>query len=104
MAKNKWNLEGKKALVTGGTKGIGFAIAQEILAFGGEVFIAARNEQLIKDRLVSWQEQGFKVFGACADVSIKAERSLLFEKVLGKWDRLDILINNVGTNIRKKSI
>jgi len=104
MAKNKWNLKGKRALVTGGTKGIGFAIAQEILERGGEVFIVARNKQLIEERLVSWQKQGFEVFGACADISIETERTRILDEVLVKWNRLDILINNVGTNIRKKAI
>lgn len=104
MASNRWNLKGKRALVTGGTKGIGYAVAQEILERGGEVFIVARNAQLIEDRLVSWQNQGFKVFGASADISVKAERTHLFEEIVRKWGRLDILINNVGTNIRKKAI
>ena len=36
MVSNRWTLEGKRALITGGTKGIGFAIAQEILELGGE--------------------------------------------------------------------
>lgn len=104
MATNRWHLQGKQALVTGGTKGIGLAIAQEILELGGEVYIVARNAQLIEDRLVSWRNQGFKVFGSVADISVEADRTRLINEVTHKWDKLDILINNVGTNIRKKAI
>ncbi len=103
MKSKKWTLEGKRALITGGTKGIGFAVAQEILELGGEVYIVARNAQLIKDRIASWHNQGFKVLNSVSDISVKADRVKLFQDIEHKWDRIDILINNVGTNIRKKA-
>ncbi len=79
MASGKWRLEGKRALVTGGTKGIGFAVVQEILELGGEVYLVARNSKLIEDRIASWKSQGFKVFGSAGDISVKDDRTNLFK-------------------------
>lgn len=103
MISSRWTLEGKQALITGGTKGIGYAVAQEILDLGGEVYIVARDAQLIKERIASWHNQGFKVLNSVADISVKADRTKLFQEINNKWGRIDILINNVGTNIRKKA-
>ena len=104
MEKNKWRLDGKRALVTGGTKGIGLAVAQEILKLGGEVYIVARNADLVEGCLTSWRKQGFSALGSAVDISNADGRENLLEDIVRHWDRLDILINNVGTNIRKKAI
>jgi tropinone reductase I len=45
---DKWNLKNKKALITGATRGIGKAIAEEFLSLGAEIFIVARSEDVIK--------------------------------------------------------
>jgi len=104
MEKNKWRLDGKHALVTGGTKGIGLAVSQEILTLGGEVYIVARNADLVEDCLTSWHKQGFKALGSSGDVSTIEGRKNLLEDIMHHWDRLDIVVNNVGTNIRKKAV
>ncbi len=104
MGKTNWQLEGKKALVTGGTRGIGAAIVEEILGLGGEVYMVARNSSALEKCLDSYAKRGFNVLGTAADISNEAERRRLFEEIEGKWGRLDILINNVGTNIRKKTV
>lgn len=104
MIKNKWRLDGKRALITGGTKGIGFAIAEDILHLGGEVFIVARDQNLIDERLSEWKKQGFTVYGCVADVSTKTGREETFRALKNIWNSFEILVNNVGTNIRKKAI
>ncbi|MFM8833662.1 MAG: SDR family NAD(P)-dependent oxidoreductase, partial [Cytophagales bacterium] len=43
-----WNVQGKKALITGGTRGIGLAIAKEFLELGAEILVVARDTQAIK--------------------------------------------------------
>ena len=104
MKKDKWRLDGKRVLVTGGTKGIGLAIAEEILELGGQVYIVARHVDLVEERLAAWRKKGFEVFGIAADISEEIGRKRLLEDLSRYWDKLDILINNVGTNIRKKAV
>ena len=104
MAENRWRLDGKRALVTGSTKGIGFAIAEEILKLGGEVFIVARNADAVSECITAWQKQDYKVLGTSADLSHTNDRENLFAQISHHWSGLDILVNNVGTNIRKKAI
>jgi Tropinone reductase 1 len=104
MAENRWRLDGKRALVTGSTKGIGYAIAEEILKLGGSVFIVARNADAVSECINTWQKQDFSVLGTSADLSQAADRKKLFAEISPHWDGLDILINNVGTNIRKKAV
>ncbi|PSB54781.1 SDR family oxidoreductase [Chamaesiphon polymorphus] len=99
---DRWTLTNKKALVTGATKGIGKAIAAEFLALGAEVSIVARSEASVADTVATWQQQGLKVNGVVADVSTPAGRQAVFSHVRDTFGSLDILVNNVGTNIRKK--
>lgn len=99
---NKWKLTGKTALISGGTKGIGFATAEEILKLGGSVYIIARDGALIQERLKQWKESDFDADGSVCDVTHLADMETLLETVKKKWSSLDILINNAGTNIRKK--
>ncbi|MDB5263601.1 MAG: 3-oxoacyl-ACP reductase [Adhaeribacter sp.] len=99
----RWSLRGKKALVTGGTKGIGKAIADEFLALGAEVVVVARNTEEMQEVLKQWQDQNLPASGFTADLSKAAERQALVLAITEKWGMLDILVNNVGTNIRKKT-
>jgi len=99
----KWNLTGKKALITGGTKGIGLAIAEEFLELGAAVFIVARSYDDIKNKLEEWKNKNFKAYGFSADLSKSEARTKLFLKIEKYWNSFDILVNNIGTNIRKKT-
>lgn len=100
-----WHLKGKKALITGATKGIGRAIAEEFLALGADILIVARNEKEVVEAVAEWQKQGYNAFGCVADVSKSDERLKVIENMQQVFgDSLDILVNNVGTNIRKQLI
>ncbi|ARV58779.1 tropinone reductase [Nostocales cyanobacterium HT-58-2] len=104
MGNNRWTLTGKKALITGATKGIGLAIAQEFLSLGAEIMIVARDVQAIKQQLDNWQLQAWKADGIAVDVATSHGRQAIFEQVHQTLGGLDILVNNVGTNIRKKAV
>lgn len=101
---NRWTLKGQRALITGGTRGIGYAIAEEFLQLGSEVIIVARDSDVLHQRLSDWQKRGFQVQGMSLDISKAQERVSLFQQVEKKWGVLDILVNNVGTNIRKRTM
>jgi Tropinone reductase 1 len=93
---NPWRLDGKRALVTGGTKGIGRAIVEEFLDLGAEVVFCARNEADVVRAASELASRG-SVRGVAADVVDKAGRA----SVVAAVPELDILVNNVGTNVRK---
>ncbi len=93
-----WSLQNKKALVTGGTKGIGLAITKEFLDLGAEVLVVARDTKNIRGRL----KNSANLFTADGDISDAVFRNELVSKISENWGRLDILVNNVGTNIRKR--
>lgn len=101
---DRWALKGKKALVTGATKGIGLAVAEEFLSLKAEVMIVARNESEVQQQLLKWQQQGYLAQGIAADVKTNEGRSAIFNQVGEKLGELNILVNNVGTNIRKKAL
>ncbi|RTL38549.1 MAG: glucose 1-dehydrogenase [Candidatus Melainabacteria bacterium] len=100
--KSNWSLENKIALITGASKGIGLAIANEFLQLGAEVIVVARSLETLQKAFAS-AEHKKRIHMVAADVSDPKGRDLLFRKA-GELGRLDILVNNVGTNIRKKLI
>jgi len=99
-----WSLVGQRALVTGGTKGIGEAIVRQFLDLGAAVFIVARDDALLQRQLTNYRQQGHTVDGIAADVSQPGEAVRVIETVRAAWDTLDIVVNNAGTNIRKPTV
>lgn len=98
----RWNLKDKKALITGGTKGIGKAIVHEFVDLGADVFTVARSEKELHSLLENGNNQT-NLTGLTADVSKEADRQKIIEQIETNWGKLDILVNNVGINIRKKT-
>jgi Tropinone reductase 1 len=97
----RWDLRGKKALVTGGSRGIGHAIATELLQLGAEVFIVSRNQKTISTAIQAWRAKGYIVDGLAVDFNETNACQDVINAVQATWGKLDILVNNVGTNIRK---
>jgi len=101
---SKWNLKEKVALITGATKGIGLAIADEFVELGAGVFIVARDQEMIDEQVEKYRVNGHQAWGCKADVTCKEDRINLFEKIQADAGKLDIVVNNVGMNIRKKMV
>lgn len=101
MPSSRWDLENKKVLITGGTRGIGRAIADEFLELGAEVFLVSKNENSLEITLKSLHTAGLTAFGVAADLSTESAITMVITEVGKTWGNLDILINNAGMNIRK---
>lgn len=94
------NLSGKKAVVTGGTKGIGRAIAEALIRASVDVSISARHEDEIKRATSDLNEIGpGRCIGFVCDVRDEAQVRSFFEKTVSALGGLDILINNAGVGI-----
>ena len=100
--KERWTLENKYALVTGGTKGMGRAITISLASWGAEVIFTARNESDVNQTEKELKDKGLVVHGIVSDVSQQDDRDRLIAKMNELFPRLDVLVNNVGTNIRNK--
>ena len=99
------SLEGKVAIVTGGRRGIGEAIALALAEAGADVAVSSQTGD---DRLAAVAEE-IKKLGRCslaveADVSQKADVDNLVTRVLAEFGRIDILVNNAGMWIPGQSI
>ena len=96
-----WRLDGKKALITGGSSGIGLATAIEMASLGAELILAARGIERLetaRDSILA-RFSDTRVEIVSADVATDEGRAKLAGSV---GDELHILINNTGTNIRKR--
>ncbi|KAL2898885.1 Senescence-associated protein 13 [Bienertia sinuspersici] len=101
----RWSLIGMTALVTGGTKGIGHAIVEELAQFGARVHTCARNESELEACKRNWDTKGFQVSCSVCDVTSREQREKLMEIVSSEFSgKLNILVNNVGTYLRKPTI
>ena len=103
MDPKRWRLDGQLALVTGGSAGIGRAIARELLGFGADVLLAARDtaglDAARTELLEDFPEREVQCF-AC-DVGIEEQRRELLDWVEDFGEGLHILVNNAGNNISR---
>lgn len=106
MQNSRWTLAGKKALITGATRGIGLAVAEEFLELGAEIFITARGGEEVARRVEAWRAAGHKVHGFAADVANDEDRRHLLSAVGATFGEngLDALVNNAGGNVRAKAL
>ncbi|EMS49206.1 Tropinone reductase 1 [Triticum urartu] len=91
----RWSLAGATALVTGGSRGIGHAIVEELVGLGARVHTCSENAAELEE----------PVTVSVCDVSVRAEREKLMETAKQTFDgKLDILVNNVGRNVAKAAV
>lgn len=95
------SISGKVAVVTGGTRGIGRAIAERLLHEGASVAICSRSRESV-DRAVAELRPLGRVFGHPADVTRVDQVRAFFEAIDGEFGGLDILVNNAGEGVFHK--
>jgi NAD(P)-dependent dehydrogenase (short-subunit alcohol dehydrogenase family) len=93
-------LRGKVALVTGGSRGIGKAIARSLLDEGCSVAICARNAERLNRTVSEFSGGDGRTLGIMADMTDASAVSRFIDAALKAFGRIDILVNNAGTHIR----
>jgi NAD(P)-dependent dehydrogenase (short-subunit alcohol dehydrogenase family) len=100
MFENLFNLTGKVALVTGGSKGLGKAMARGLAEHGADIAISSRHEEELKPALDEiLHNTGRRGSYVVADMTKRSDVSRLVHTTLDKLGKVDILINNAGSNI-----
>jgi 3-oxoacyl-[acyl-carrier protein] reductase len=95
------SLEGKTAIVTGGTRGIGRAIAERLLREGASVAICGRTADSTSQAVAALKPLG-NVIGHPADIAVLDQVRQFFKAVDREFPRLDILVNNAGRGVFRK--
>ena len=93
-------LTDKVAIITGGGRGIGRAIAYAYAAEGARVVIAARNTTQLDEVVAEIEANGGEVLAVPTDVQVRSEVETLVQKTVDRFGRIDILVNNAGINPR----
>ena len=101
MYKASFDLTGKVALVTGGGRGIGRALAEGLAHAGADVVLTARTEEQVKTAATEIaQNTGRRALGISCDVTDKNSIDSVISQVINDFGRIDILVNNAGTSVR----
>ena len=96
-----FDLSGKSAVITGGSKGLGEAMAAGLASAGADVLLTSRNEReaaAAAERIAS--DYGRKAVGVRADAVSADDCQAVAERAMAEFGKIDILINNAGVNIR----
>ena len=90
------NLKGATVLITGGSSGIGFALAKTLGDAGARIAITGRDERRLAEAATT-----LKALSIRADVSNEADVTRTYKEVLSKFGHLDVLVNNAGSGVFK---
>lgn len=96
-------LQGKKAIVTGGTRGIGFAVVQTFLRNGASVALFGSRQETVDKALAALKTENpdWEVIGMAPDLTDYAAVDAAFAEVEKAFGRIDILVNNAGISARE---
>uniref|UniRef100_A0A7C2ZUN0 SDR family oxidoreductase n=1 Tax=Ignisphaera aggregans TaxID=334771 RepID=A0A7C2ZUN0_9CREN len=95
------DFKGKKALITGAAKGIGFEIARTFASSGADIAVIDKAKDELEKAVEELKKLGVKVVGVSADLTKKDEAFKAVEAMVSELGRIDILVNNVGAYPRK---
>ena len=97
-----FDLKGRVAVVTGGNGGIGLGMARGMAAAGAAIVVAGRNREKSARAVTELEGLGAQAVAIEVDVADEASVNALIRASAERWGRLDVLVNNAGTNIRKQ--
>ena len=89
-------LAGKSVLITGGTDGLGLALAQHLAAEGASVAVCGRDQERLRAAEASVQDAGGDVLAVRADVSSADDIEAFVDASVGRWGRIDGVVHNAG--------
>ncbi|MBN1614220.1 MAG: glucose 1-dehydrogenase [Deltaproteobacteria bacterium] len=98
MTNSGFDLTGRAAIVTGGTRGIGRAVALGLAQAGADVVATSRNLENVEAITAEILRMGRKTFALCTDVARKEQIERLVSETMGRFGRIDILVNSAGIN------
>lgn len=96
--------QGKVAIVTASTQGIGFGIAQRLGLEGASVVISSRKQKNVDEAVEQLKSQGIDAFGVVCHVSNALHRKNLIEMTVQKYGRIDVMVSNAAANPTTDSI
>ena len=91
-----FDLTGKTAIVTGGSRGLGKEMAEGLAEAGASVMLCARREEWLTETLDEFRGRGFNAEGKTCDVSNAEDVQAVVDETINKFGKVDILINNAG--------
>ena len=91
--KSLFNLEGKVAIITGASKGIGEAMARGLAEHGASVVVSSRKQEAVEEVAEGFKADGLEAVGIACHVAQEAQRMNLIEKTIEKYGRIDCIIN-----------
>jgi NAD(P)-dependent dehydrogenase (short-subunit alcohol dehydrogenase family) len=96
-----FRMEGRTAIVTGGSKGLGLAMAAGLASAGARVMLVSRRgEEAAAGAALIAEKYGVDACGVSADVTSEQQTADVVRQALQRWQRVDVLVNNAGINIR----
>lgn len=96
--KNQFNLDGKVAIVTGASKGIGESIARILAEYGAKVIVSSRKQEAVDNVAQSYVDQGWEAKGVACHVGDANQLKNLVDQTVAHYGGIDVLVNNAGTS------
>jgi gluconate 5-dehydrogenase len=96
--KQLFDLTGRVAIVTGGSRGLGEEIAEGLAEAGASLVLCARRDQWLRPTLDRFQSRGYRVDGMTCDVAVPEQVQAVVDQTNAKFGQIDILVNNAGVS------
>ena len=94
--KQLFDLSGRTAIITGGSRGLGLQIAEALGEMGAKLALTARKKDELDDAVTKLSKQGIEAHASVCDLGKRDTIPGVFDQILGRFGRIDILVNNAG--------